>query len=290
MIEFTFIRFLLAVGALISIKLPEEKAKRFWLVPKIWKYLGEPIRNYKLKNITYNKVVLGYFSAMGLVNGGTFFTDIVLKLNNGTTIQLSFASLDTTIIVIDILLTVIAALYIRFHKGKIASPQDINAILSVAASQIDEMQELMPVYLDAISNLHLKDAYKALKKMKEIVSQRKIANHLRISSIDYNMAKCLEYVDGKECSLEYERAYNEMLKANNYQNEIASHYAYRLLLRGKKDECTSIIEVVLDRDPESILANVCLLGLADDVKEAYNKTKVSHLPFYRLFQMIVSCN
>ena len=62
MIEFTFIIFLLAVGALISIKLPEEKAKRFWLVPKIWKYLGEPIRNYKLKNITYNKVVLGYFS------------------------------------------------------------------------------------------------------------------------------------------------------------------------------------------------------------------------------------
>ena len=61
MIEFTFIIFLLAVGALISIKLPEEKAKRFWLVPKIWKYLGEPIRNYKLKNITYNKVVLGYF-------------------------------------------------------------------------------------------------------------------------------------------------------------------------------------------------------------------------------------
>lgn len=271
MFAFVFIIFLIASGAIISIIVPEEKAKKFWFVPKIWKYLGEPIRNYKLKNITYNKVVLGYFSAMGLINGGTFFTDIIFKINNGTTVQLSFASLDVIILVVDGMVTLIAALYIISHRGKIASPQDINAILSVAASQIDEMQELMPVYLDNISNLHLKDAYKALKKMKEIVSQRKIANHLLISSIDYNMAKCLEYVEGKECSLEYERAYKEMLKANNYQNEIASHYAYRLLLRGKKDECTSIIEVVLDRDPESILANVCLLGLANDVKEAYNK-------------------
>lgn len=271
MIEFIFIIFLLAVGALISIKLPEEKAKRFWLVPKIWKYLGEPIRNYKLKNVTYNKVVLGYFSVMGLVNGGSLFTDVVLKDYNGTTIQLSFASLDCIILTIDAMLTGVVTLYIMCNKGKIASPQDLNEILSIAASQIDEMQELMPVYREDIDKLHLKDAYKALKKIKEIVYQRKIVNYLLMSSIDYNMAKCLEYVDGKECSLEYERAYNEMLKANNYQNEIASHYAYRLLLRGKKDECTSITETVLVRDPESILANVCLLGLADDIKEAYNK-------------------
>lgn len=261
---------LIAVGALISIRVPEEKAKKFWLVPKIWKYLGEPIRNYKLKHVAYNKVVFSYFSVMGVVNGGTFFTDIVYRVNNGTTLELSFASLDETILAIDAMLTLIAALYIILHKGKIASPQDINGILSVAASQIDEMQELMPVYRDNIDKLHLNDAYKALKKIKDIVSQRKIANHLLMSSINFNMAKCLEYIDGKECLLEYERAYNEMLKANNYNNNIASHYAYRLLLKNKKEECASIAETVLDRDIENLLANVCKLGLADDIEVAYN--------------------
>lgn len=271
MFAFIFIISLIAVGALVSIKVPEKEAKKFWLVPKIWKYLGEPIRNYKLKNVTYNKVVLSYFSVMGLVNGGTFFTDVIFKIYNGTTLQLSLATLDGIILAVDAMLTLIAALYIIKHKGKIASPQDLNEILSVAASQIDEMQELMPVYRGDIDKLHLKDAYKALKKIKEIVSQRKIVNHLLMSSIDYNMAKCLEYVDGKECSLEYERAYKEMLKANNYQNEIASHYAYRLLRQGKKEECSTIIAKVLDRDSENILANVCSIGIAKDIKKTYNK-------------------
>ena len=289
------ILFLLALSAILSVWCPERSSSKFWLVAWTWRHIGKPWRDYLLRRVTTEKVVYCYFGTMLTINGSSLLFNVFRVSAGNFMLEFSVDSINTSILVIDILLTLVAIIYLilQFYKPKDETlvENTTEKILEALANKNDEIKELLPLYRSSIEKLHLKDAYEHLGTIRRIVSKRSATNYEFLATIDYLMGKCSRYIKGNDENAEFVRAFDEMNKANLFLIEIAEEYIYVNIKGQDKLQIIDLCNQVLDREPNNAMAHAGLVVLADDVENAYKevpksvleKTDFQFVIFYYVF-------
>ena len=118
-----------------------------------------------------------------------------------------------------------------------------------------------------IADLHVKSCHNALDHLRQEVP----ASDLRtLSRIDYYLGCCSQYVSPEQCKAEYERAYNEMIGAEVYDNDIVASHIF-LLCKDKADKSAlQAAEGLKGHDRSNIWAWVPGLVFADNLTVAFN--------------------
>lgn len=289
------ILFLLALSAILSVWCPERSSSKFWLVAWTWRHIGKPWRDYLLRRVTTEKVVYCYFGTMLTINGSSLLFNVFRVSAGNFMLEFSVDSINTSILVIDILLTIVAIIYLilQFYKPKDETlvENTTEKILEALANKNDEIKELLPLYRSSIEKLHLKDAYEHLEAIRRIVCKRSATNYELLATIDYLMGKCSRYIKGNDENAEFVRSFEEMKKANLFLIEIAEEYIYVNIKGQDKSQIIDLCNQVLDREPNNAMAHAGLVVLADNVEKAYKevpesvlgKTDFQFVIFYYVF-------
>lgn len=224
------ILFLLALSAILSVWCPERSSSKSCLVAWTWRHIGKPLRDYLLHRVTIAKVVYRYFGTMLTINGSSLLFNVFRVKTNNFMIEFSADPINSSVLFVDILLTIVAVIYLvlQFRKPKndILVENTTDRLLEALANKNDEIRELLPLYRSSIDKLHLKDAYEHLRTIRRIVSKRRATNYELLATIDYLMGKCSRYIKGNDENAEFVRSFEEMKKANLFLIEIAEEYIY----------------------------------------------------------------
>lgn len=275
------ILFLLALSAILSVLCPERLSSKFWLVAWTWRHIGKPWRDYLLRRVTTEKVVYRYFGTMLTINGSSLLFNVFRVSTGNFMLEFSIDPINTSILVIDILLTVVAVIYLilQFYKPKDETlvENTTERILEALANKNDEIIELLPLYRSSIEKLHLKDAYEHLGTIRRIVSKRRATNYELLATIDYLMGKCSRYIKGNDENAEFVRSFEEMKKANLFLIEIAEEYIYVNIKENEKQPIIDLCNQILEREPNNAMANAAMVVLSDDAENTYKKVPKSVL-------------
>lgn len=275
------ILFLLALSAILSVLCPERLSSKFWLVAWTWRHIGKPWRDYLLRRVTTEKVVYRYFGTMLTINGSSLLFNVFRVSTGNFMLEFSIDPINTSILVIDILLTVVAVIYLilQFYKPKDETlvENTTERILEALANKNDEIKELLPLYRSSIEKLHLKDAYEHLGTIRRIVSKRRATNYELLATIDYLMGKCSRYIKGNDENAEFVRSFEEMKKANLFLIEIAEEYIYVNIKENEKQPIIDLCNQILEREPNNAMANAAMVVLSDDAENTYKKVPKSVL-------------
>ena len=275
------ILFLLALSAILSVLCPERSSSKLWLVAWTWRHIGKPWRDYLLRRVTTEKVVYRYFGAMMAINGSSLLFNVFRVSAGNFMLEFSVDSINTSILVIDILLTIVAIIYLilQFYKPKDETLVENTSerILEALANKNDEIKELLPLYRSSIEKLHIKDAYEHLGTIRRIVSKRSATNYELLATIDYLMGKCSRYIKGNDENAEFVRSFEEMKKANLFLIEIAEEYIYVNIKENEKQPIIDLCNQILEREPNNAMANAAMVVLSDDAENTYKKVPKSVL-------------
>lgn len=275
------ILFLLALSAILSVLCPERSSSKLWLVAWTWRHIGKPWRDYLLRRVTTEKVVYCYFGTMLTINGSSLLFNVFRVSAGNFMLEFSVDSINTSILVIDILLTIVAIIYLilQFYKPKDETlvENTTERILEALANKNDEIKELLPLYRSSIEKLHLKDACEHLGTIRRIVSKRSATNYELLATIDYLMGKCSRYIKGNDENAEFVRAFEEMKKANLFLIEIAEEYIYVNIKENEKQPIIDLCNQILEREPNNAMANAAMVVLSDDAENTYKKVPKSVL-------------
>ena len=205
--------FLLALSAILSVWCPERSSSKLWLVAWTWRHIGKPVRDYLLHRVTTAKVVYRYFGAMMAINASPLLFN-VLRVNTGNfLLELSVDSFNSIILIVDILITFVAVIYLilQFRKPNedFIKGNSTEEILDALANKNDEIKELLPLYRSSIDKLHLKEAYEHLGAIRKIVVKRSATDYELLATIDFLMGKCSCYIKGNDEKVELVRAFEE---------------------------------------------------------------------------------
>ena len=275
------ILFLLALSAILSVWCPEKSTSKYWLVAWTWRHIGKPGRDYLLRRVTTAKVVYCYFGTMLTINGSSLLFNVFRVRTNNFMIEFSADPINSSVLFVDILLTVVAVIYLvlQFRKPKndILLENTTERILEALTNKNDEIRELLPLYRGSIEKLHLKEAYEHLEAIRKIVIKRSATDYELLATIDYLMGKCSRFIRENDENAEFVRAFDEMKKANLFLIEIAEEYIYVNINGQNKSQIIDLCNQVLDREPNNAMAHAGLVVLADDVEKAYKEVPKSVL-------------
>ena len=207
------ILFLLALLAILSVLFPERSSSKFWLVAWTWRHIGKPLRDYLLRKVTTAKVVYRYFGTMLTINGSSLLFNVFRVKTNNFMIAFSADPINSSVLFIDSLLTVVAVIYLVLQFRKPKNDNTTERILEALTNKNDEIRELLPLYRGSIEKLHLKEAYEHLEAIRKIVIKRSATDYELLATIDYLMGKCSCYIRGNDEKVEFVRAFDEMEKA-----------------------------------------------------------------------------
>ena len=178
------ILFLLALSAILSVLCPERSSSKLWLVAWTWRHIGKPVRDYLLRRVTTAKVVYRYFGAMMALNASSLLFNVFRVRTGNFMLEFSVDPINASILVVDILLTLVAVIYLtlQFFKSKdnILVEDNTERILEALANKNDEIKELLPLYRSSIQKLHIKEAYEHLEAIRKIVIKRSATGRLQI--------------------------------------------------------------------------------------------------------------
>lgn len=259
-----------------------------------WRQIGKPILDYLLRKVSFGRILLEYFRTIAIVNGGIWAISSAFAYYKGQPLfQFSIGQIETPVMIIVnsgitiVMILVIILRIIEVKKEKVNSSNNANEYIekrlsSFIKSHDDEIEQLLPIYKNSISDLRLQEAIKALTKLRIIVSRRASLDFQLISNIDFLIAQCLRYRSFKDAISKYELAYNEMMKSNHFFIDVASGYAYSLLKQGKNKESYEISKGILLREPLNYIANVCKLVNSNNLEESFKELDVSlkNNPFF----------
>lgn len=117
-----------------------------------------------------------------------------------------------------------------------------------------------------IADLHVKSCHESLSKLRQEVP---VDDQRSLSRIDFYLGCCSRHVNPEQCEAEYERAYNEMIAARVYDNDIV---AAKVFLQCKKKNSQAAIQAaegLKQHDYNNIWTWVPGLMFADNLTEAY---------------------
>lgn len=275
------ILFLLALSAILSVWCPERSSSKFWLVAWTWRHIGKPLRDYLLRRVTTEKVVYRYFGTMLTINGSSLLFNVFRVKTNNFMIEFSADPINSSVLFVDILLTIVAVIYLvlQFRKPKndILVENTTVRILEALTNKNDEIRELLPMYKSSIEKLHLKEAYEHLEAIRKIVIKRSATDYELLATIDYLMGKCSRFIRENDENAEFVRAFDEMKKANLFLIEITEEYIYVNIKGQDKSQMIDLCNQVLDREPNNAMAHAGLVVLADNVEKAYKEVPESVL-------------
>lgn len=275
------ILFLLALSAILSVWCPERSSSKFWLVAWTWRHIGKPWRDYLLRRVTTEKIVYRYFGTMMAINASPLLFNVLRVSTGNFLLELSIDSFNSFILIVDILLTIVAVIYLilQFRKPKndILVENTTERILEALTNKNDEIRELLPLYRSSIEKLHLKEAYEHLQAIRKIVIKRSATDYELLATIDYLMGKCSRFIRGNDENVEFVRAFDEMKKAKLFLIEIAEEYIYVNIKGQDKSQIIDLCNQVLDREPNNAMAHAGLVVLGDDVEKAYKRVPESIL-------------
>lgn len=275
------ILFFLALSAILSVLCPERSSSKLWLVAWTWRHIGKPVRDYLLRRVTTAKVVYRYFGAMMALNASSLLFNVFRVRTGNFMLEFSVDPINASILVVDILLTLVAVIYLtlQFFKSKdnILVEDNTERILEALANKNDEIKELLPLYRCSIEKLHIKEAYEHLGAIRKIVVKRSATDYELLATIDFLMGKCSCYIKGNDEKVELVRAFEEMKKANLFLIEIVEEYIYINIKRNEKQSIIDLCHQILEREPNNAMANAALVVLSDDAENTYKKVPKSVL-------------
>ena len=273
--------FLLALSAILSVLCPERSSSKLWLVPWTWKHIGKPVRDYLLRKVTTAKVVYCYLGLMMAINGSSLLFNVFRVKTNNFMIEFSADPINWSLLIVDILLTIVAVIYLilQFRKPSAGfiKGNSTEEILDALANKNDEIKELLPLYRSSIDKLHLKEAYEHLGAIRKIVVKRSATDYELLATIDFLMGKCSCYIKGNDEKVELVRAFEEMKKANLFLIEIVEEYIYINIKGNEKQPMIDLCHQILEREPNNAMANAALVVLSDDAENTYKKVPKSVL-------------
>lgn len=273
--------FLLALSAILSVLCPERSSSKLWLVPWTWKHIGKPVRDYLLRRVTTAKVVYCYLGLMMAINGSSLLFNVFRVKTNNFMIEFSADPINWSLLIVDILLTIVAVIYLilQFRKPNedFIKGNSTEEILDALANKNDEIKELLPLYRSSIDKLHLKEAYEHLGAIRKIVVKRSATDYELLATIDFLMGKCSCYIKGNDEKVEFVRAFEEMKKANLFLIEIVEEYIYINIKGNEKQPMIDLCHQILEREPNNAMANAALVVLSDDAENTYKKVPKSVL-------------
>ena len=273
--------FLLALSAILSVWCPERSSSKLWLVPWTWKHIGKPVRDYLLRRVTTAKVVYCYLGLMMAINGSSLLFNVFRVKTNNFMIEFSADPINWSLLIVDILLTIVAVIYLilQFRKPSAGfiKGNSTEEILDALANKNDEIKELLPLYRSSIDKLHLKEAYEHLGAIRKIVVKRSATDYELLATIDFLMGKCSCYIKGNDEKVELVRAFEEMKKANLFLIEIIEEYIYINIKGNEKQPMIDLCHQILEREPNNAMANAALVVLSDDAENTYKKVPKSVL-------------
>lgn len=273
--------FLLALSAILSVLCPERSSSKLWLVPWTWKHIGKPVRDYLLRRVTTAKVVYYYLGLMMAINGSSLLFNVFRVKTNNFMIEFSADPINWSLLIVDILLTIVAVIYLilQFRKPSAGfiKGNSTEEILDALANKNDEIKELLPLYRSSIDKLHLKEAYEHLGAIRKIVVKRSATDYELLATIDFLMGKCSCYIKGNDEKVELVRAFEEMKKANLFLIEIVEEYIYINIKGNEKQPMIDLCHQILEREPNNAMANAALVVLSDDAENTYKKVPKSVL-------------
>lgn len=273
--------FFLALSAILSVLCPERSSSKLWLVAWTWRHIGKPVRDYLLRRVTTAKVVYRYFGAMMALNASSLLFNVFRVRTGNFMLEFSVDSINASILLVDILLTLVAVIYLtlQFFKSKdnILVEDNTERILEALANKNDEIKELLPLYRCSIEKLHIKEAYEHLGAIRKIVVKRSATDYELLATIDFLMGKCSCYIKGNDEKVELVRAFEEMKKANLFLIEIVEEYIYINIKRNEKQSIIDLCHQILEREPNNAMANAALVVLSDDAENTYKKVPKSVL-------------
>lgn len=273
--------FFLALSAILSVLCPERSSSKLWLVAWTWRHIGKPVRDYLLRRVTTAKVVYRYFGAMMALNASSLLFNVFRVRIGNFMLEFSVDPINASILVVDILLTLVAVIYLilQFFKSKdsILVEDNTERILEALANKNDEIKELLPLYRCSIEKLHIKEAYEHLGAIRKIVVKRSATDYELLATIDFLMGKCSCYIKGNDEKVELVRAFEEMKKANLFLIEIVEEYIYINIKRNEKQSIIDLCHQILEREPNNAMANAALVVLSDDAENTYKKVPKSVL-------------
>ena len=275
------ILFLLALSAILSVLCPERSSSKLWLVAWTWRHIGKPLRDYLLRRVTTAKIVYRYFGVMMAINASPLLFNVLRVSTRNFLLKLSIDSFNSFILIVDILLTLVAVIYLilQFRKPNedFIKGNSTEKILEVLANKNDEIKELLPLYRSSIEKLHLKEAYEHLGAIRKIVVKRSATDYELLATIDFLMGKCSCYINGNNEKAEFVRAFEEMKKANLFLIEIVEEYIYINIKENEKQPIIDLCHQILEREPDNAMANAALVVLSDDAENTYKRVPKSVL-------------
>ena len=275
------ILFLLALSAILSVLCPERSSSKLWLVAWTWRHIGKPLRDYLLRRVTTAKIVYRYFGVMMAINASPLLFNVLRVSTGNFLLELSIDSFNSFILIVDILLTLVAVIYLilQFRKPNedFIKGNSTEKILEVLANKNDEIKELLPLYRSSIEKLHLKEAYEHLGAIRKIVVKRSATDYELLATIDFLMGKCSCYIKGNDEKVELVRAFEEMKKANLFLIEIVEEYIYINIKGNEKQPMIDLCHQILEREPTNAMANAALVVLSDDAENTYKRVPKSVL-------------
>lgn len=263
-----------------------------WLVrkmPWIWKNIGKPIFQYFFVT-TVRKVTIGYFSILA----GIALTNPLLKLslrvnwdtgNRNIFILLDWGNdwIDYTSLCIALLATGSYIIFVIYEIRKLRDPstdildeikddcEKANEKLGYALKRLSNSEitkALIPQLQDAISNLHVKTAGKILEEFRKLVFAEKFVDYGLLMQIDYNIGRCLRYIDEKKAIKAFHDAYQSMEIMQKFDSAIVEGEIYSLCKEKKFNASKEIVERLSLQVPNSIWIIIPqILSAENPVKE-----------------------
>lgn len=242
-------------------------------MPWIWKNMAKPIFQYFFVT-TVRKITIRYFSLLA----GLALTNPMLKLwvkvnwnadNRSILVCLDWNQdwIDYMSLGIAILATIVYFVFIRYEFKKLREPsceildavkdsdEKINEKLSFVLKRVtnnDVTKALIPQLQNAITNLHVNTACGILEEFRKIVFAEKFLDYGLLMQIDYNIGRCLRYVNEKKAIKAFHDAYQWMEIMQKFDCLIAEGEIYSLCKEKNYEKTKKIIDRLALHDSNNI--------------------------------------
>lgn len=242
-------------------------------LPWIWKNIAKPIFQYFFVT-TVRKITICYFSVLSVFA----IANPILKLwvrvdwkaeNRNILVCLDWSQdwIDYMSLGIATLATIAYVVFILYEFRKLREPsyeildaikdsdERINEKLNFALKRVTNngvTRVLIPQLQNAITNLHVNTACSILENFREIVFAEKFLDYGLLMQIDYNIGRCLRYVNEKKAIKAFHNAYEWMEKMEMFDSLIAEGKIYSLCKEKKYEETKKIIDRLVLQDHENI--------------------------------------
>lgn len=245
---------------------------------------------------TVRKITLIYFSTIATIVASNPIFKLCLRVDWNTNEQNIQASLgwdndciDITSVIIIVLVTIAYSCFIWYEvrKLKIPSISHLNEIKSVGESNSDKLdaalkrlsntditRSLIPQLQDAIKSLHVKTADGILEKVKNIVLREKFVDYPLLMQLEYNIGKCMRFVDEKKSIDSFNRAYDAMEEAGLFDEDIVIAKIHTLCKEHDYDKTGEIIRQLKIRNNKSIWTVIPSILASENPLESYNNLPV----------------